>query len=111
MAGRRILYLAVLAGCLIFYVFYREWLAWVLLLGVLWLPVLSVAVSLPGMLAVRLQPDITGNIRLGESVRLGLEVRCKLPCPQLEGGYLEQVTRVRAFPLENHRLRNYKLLG
>ena len=24
---------------------------------------------------------------------------------------LEQATRVRAFPMENHRLRNYKLLG
>ena len=88
MAGRRILYLAVLAGCLILYACYREWLAWVVLLGVRWLPVLSVAVSLPGMLAVRLQPDIPGFIRLGESIQLGLEVRCKLPCPQLEGGFL-----------------------
>jgi len=25
--------------------------------------------------------------------------------------FLEQVTRVRAFPMENHRLRNYKLLA
>lgn len=90
MAGRRILYLAVLAGCLILYACYREWLAWVVLLGVLWLPVLSVAVSLPGMLAVRLQPDVPGSIRLGESIRLGLEVRYKLLCPQLESGFLLQ---------------------
>lgn len=90
MAGRRILYLAVLAGCLIFYGCYREWLAWVVLLGVLWLPVLSVAVSLPGMLAVRLQPDIPGSIRLGQTLRLGLKIQCKLPCPQLESGFLLQ---------------------
>lgn len=74
------MYLAAVAGCLIFYMAYREWLAWLLLLGVLWLPVLSAAVSLPAMLTARLQLDTPGTVRLGQSCPIAVQHRSKLPC-------------------------------
>lgn len=81
MARRRILYLAAVLFCLIVYAAYREWLAWLLLLAVLWLPVFSVAVSLPAMLTVQLVPDTPGVMQLGQSCTLAVKLRCKLPCP------------------------------
>ena len=39
------LYLTALLSCLVFYWAYQEWLGWVILQGVLWLPVLSLGVS------------------------------------------------------------------
>lgn len=53
MALRRLLYLTALEGCLVLYVFYREWMAWLLLLAVVCLPVFSLLISLPAMLTVK----------------------------------------------------------
>lgn len=88
MARRRILYLAVVALCLIVYAVYREWLAWLLLLAVLWLPMLSVAVSLPGMLTVQLMLDTPGVIQLGQACSIAVQPRCKLPCPPIRCRFL-----------------------
>ena len=54
MAGRRILYGAALAAALAFQIFYDGYLAQFLLLCVIALPLLSLALSLPGMLRLRL---------------------------------------------------------
>lgn len=80
MAGRRFLYLAALAFCLIFYCLFRQWLTWVLALGLLWLPVLSLLLSLPALLLTRLSLDIPGTGTPGESVPLSMRNLCKLPC-------------------------------
>ena len=80
MAGRRFLYLAALAFCLIFYCLFRQWLTWVLALGLLWLPVLSLLLSLPALLLTRLSLDIPGTGTPGESVPLAMRNHCKLPC-------------------------------
>ena len=53
MAGRRIVYLATLLGCLVFYYFYREWFSWFALTLVFLLPFLSLALSLPAILTTR----------------------------------------------------------
>lgn len=90
MARRRILYLAVVALCLIFYAAYREWLAWLLLLAVLWMPVLSVAVSLPAMLTVQLILDTPGAIQLGQSCTVTVRPQCKLPCPPIRCRFFMQ---------------------
>lgn len=64
MAKNRILYLAVIAGCLVFYVAYRAWFSWFLLLWVLSLPLLSLLLSL---LAVRTaKVAVTGPCRLAQ---------------------------------------------
>ena len=54
MAGRRIVYGAALAAALAFQIFYDGYLAQFLLLCVIALPLLSLALSLPGLLGLRL---------------------------------------------------------
>ena len=88
MARRRILYLAAAIFCLIVYAAYREWLAWLLLLAVLWLPVFSLVVSLPAMLTVQLALDTPGVMQLGQSCDLVVQPRCKLPCPPIRCRFL-----------------------
>lgn len=90
MLRRWILYLAVVAGCLIFYCLYREWLAWILLVWVLYLPVLSAILSLPAMLTVQLCPDIPGVLQLGDSCSITIQTQCKFPCPPVCGRFLLQ---------------------
>lgn len=65
MLGRRLTYLACLAGCLIFYLAYGEWLSWVALLLALGLPWLSLALSLPAMLTLRLEIETPGVLPQG----------------------------------------------
>lgn len=57
MAGRRLLYLTALCGGVVFYWAYREWLSFVLLMAVVFLPWLSLLLSLPAMLSCRLRVD------------------------------------------------------
>ena len=84
MIRRRILYLAALAGCLVFYGFYQEWVSWVMLLAVMGLPWLSLALSLPAMLRLHLESSAPGRVRLGENVRVGLSGVCPLPQPPVK---------------------------
>ena len=55
MAGRRLIYLTVLSGCGIFYIAYGEWLSYLALMLVLMLPWLSLLLSLPAMLSLRIR--------------------------------------------------------
>lgn len=90
MAGRRLLYLAVLIGCLVFYIFYRHWLSWFVLLLVFLLPVFSLAVSLPAMLTTCVGIKLPKVMLLGDSAEAELIVRCALPRPPFRGRMLVQ---------------------
>lgn len=81
MVKRWLLYLAVLLGLIIFYVAYRGWMAWMLLLIAITLPLFSLVMSLPLMLAV--QPSLTcsGLVTMGQKEPLSLSVRTRLPLP------------------------------
>ena len=81
MAFRRLLYLAALEGCLVLYVFYREWMAWLLLLAVACLPFLSLLLSLPAMFTVRTSLRCPTEISVGQSVRPEVPCTCFLPAP------------------------------
>lgn len=81
MALRRLLYLAVLEGSLVLYVFYREWMAWLLLLAVICLPLLSLVLSLPAMCTVKTSLRCPTEASVGQSVRPEAERRCFLPAP------------------------------
>lgn len=81
MAIRRCLYLAVLTLCLVLYAFYREWLAWLLLMAVVYLPWFSLLVSLPAMCTVKTSLRCPTEISVGQSVRPELERVCRLPAP------------------------------
>lgn len=76
------IYLASLLGCIVFYVAYQGWLAWVLLLAVFWLPALSLLLSLPAMLSVRMTVLSGGTVRQGEHRWVAVRVRCPLPVPR-----------------------------
>lgn len=85
MAGRRILYLAVLALCTVFYIAYGQWLAWLILLTVLALPWFSLVLSLPAMLRFRAEPSGPLTLRMGEAGELWLLGSCSLPMPPFQG--------------------------
>lgn len=81
MAVRRLFYLAVLEGCLVLYVFYREWMAWLLLVAVACLPLLSLLISLPAMCTVKTSLRCPTEVSVGQLVRPAVEQSCPLPAP------------------------------
>ena len=81
MALRRLLYLTALEGCLVLYVFYREWMAWLLLLAVVCLPVFSLLISLPAMLTVKTSLHCPTEISVGQLVRPEIVSSGFLPAP------------------------------
>ena len=81
MWGRRIVYLLTLAGCLVFYGFYKEWFSWLLLLTVLILPLFSLAVSIPAMLTAQAHLRCPEQVRKDVPLRTALQLSCKLIAP------------------------------
>lgn len=81
MAGRRIIYLAVLAGLLVFYVFYREWFAWFSLVLGLCLPPFSLVLSLPAVCTVRGRFRCPDTLAPGRPARAAASVSSPLPVP------------------------------
>ena len=85
MLGRRLLYIAALAGGIIFYFAYREWLGWIVLLWLLGLPWLSLLVSLPALLTAKVQVLYPNEILRDSYVVPKLEINCKYPRPVILG--------------------------
>jgi len=82
---RWLIYLATLLGSIVFYWAYQQWLAWILLLFVLTLPLFSLLVSLPAMLTVRVRVRCPGILRLNEAETPVLHIQCRLPAPPIRG--------------------------
>lgn len=85
MVRRWLLYLATLLGCIVFYWAYQQWLAWILLVFVLTLPLFSLLASLPAMLLVRVGVDCAGALGIGDKEIPTLRVQCPLPAPPVRG--------------------------
>ena len=85
MNGRRIVYLAVLAGCVAFYFCYREWVSWIVLLAVVILPWMSLLLSLPAMLQFRGELELQDHAAMGETVHTSLWGLSHLPQPRFLG--------------------------
>ena len=85
MVRRWILYLLAVALCLVFYFAYLQWFAWLLLVGVLCLPVVGLLVSLPAMLSLQVSASCALPVGLGEEEPVDLQVDCKLPAPPVRG--------------------------
>ena len=81
MVRRWCLYLAALLGCVILLIAYQGWLAWLLLMAVLWLPLFSLAVSLPAMLTARIDADCGGAVAVGDRITGQVTARCRFPMP------------------------------
>lgn len=85
MAARRLLYLAVLAVCGIFYVAYGEWLSFLILTAVLALPWFSLLLSLPAIFLFHAEPAGPSFLNMGEDGELWLLGSCALPMPPFHG--------------------------
>ena len=81
MAGRRIIYLVSLLGCLVFYYFYREWLSWLFLIAMIALPWLSLLLALPAMLTARSELTLPKTVTVGQDCHAALTVSSELPVP------------------------------
>lgn len=81
MTGRRVVYATALALAFVFYLAYRQWFAWLLFLGILWLPVLSLGLSLPAMLTVKADLRIPKEVRTGVPAKTALTLTCRFPQP------------------------------
>lgn len=90
MTGRRILYLATLLGCGIFYIAYGQWLAWFLLVTVVILPWFSLLLSLPAMLSFRIRPAGDEILEMGDDAELWLLGSCRWPMPPFRGHLMLQ---------------------
>ena len=85
MTSRRIIYLGVLAGCLVFYFCYQQWLSWILLLMVSILPLLSLLLSLPAMLQFRAEVEAPEQGAPGDMIEVSLWGLSHLPQPRFLG--------------------------
>ena len=85
MAGRRLLYLAVLGICIVFYIAYGQWLSWLVLILILALPWFSLALSLPAMLQFRIAPAGPAALDMEADGELWLLGSCSLPMPPFRG--------------------------
>lgn len=85
MATRRIGYLAALIGCVVFFWAYRQWLSWLLLMLVVFLPWFSFLVSLPAMLKTTVTVRCPEVIPMGETAEAVFVGSCVLPIPPIRG--------------------------
>ena len=81
MAGRRIVYLASVIGCLVFYYFYREWLSWLFLTILVALPWLSLLLTLPALLTVRAELEVAGAVTAGQECSATVRLISDIPAP------------------------------
>ena len=76
------MFLALVLGCLTLNIAYQGWLAWILLMALVWLPVLSLLVSLPAMLTIRIKADTGSWVPMGTEVALRIKASCPFPMPE-----------------------------
>ena len=101
MLGRWFVYLASLAGCIVFYCAYREWFSWLALMGVLALPWFSLLLSLPALLSVRGTLRCPLQLQQGGRTEVQLQLRCRFPVPRAVW-QLQSVSRMTG------KKKNYK---
>ena len=85
MGGRRVCYLAALAAGVIFYIAYQEWLSWLILMLLVFLPVFSLAVSLPAILRFRMAPAGPDRVEMGGEALVRIMGWSGLPVPPFQG--------------------------
>lgn len=78
---RRTVYALALGGGLVFYWAYREWLSWLVLMGLILLPWFSLVVSLVPMLTAKPYLSCPETVQHGEKAQVSVVCRGKLPAP------------------------------
>lgn len=72
-------YLGLLAGAMVFHMYYTAWFSWYFLILILVLPLFSLILSLPGMLTVRIQWEVPASVRRGEKAEARFILKGKYP--------------------------------
>ena len=85
MIGRRILYLSILVGCLVFYFCHQQWVSWIILLSAAILPWLSLVLSLPAMIQFRAEVEAPAHAARGDVIYCSLWGLSHLPQPRFLG--------------------------
>lgn len=75
------MYLAVLAGCVIFDIAYGQWMSWLVLMGVVWLPLAGLVFSLPAMVTAKPRLHVPGACDRGDRVDFAVYAASALPVP------------------------------
>lgn len=102
MVKRWLLYAAISLGCIVFYLAYQQWLSWLMLQCVLWLPVVSLLVSLPAMLLCRAELRCANAVCVGAEETVRIQVHCALPRP----GFWGRIRVENAITGESWMLKN-----
>ncbi|MBR7009677.1 MAG: DUF58 domain-containing protein [Oscillospiraceae bacterium] len=86
MAVNRLLYLGLLVLSAVFYFASGVWVSWLLLLLTVFLPILSLLLSLPAMFSCRLTASMPDTVQQGEQAALHLQLRAwrLLPLPEVQ---------------------------
>lgn len=82
MVKQRIIWLLCFLGSLAFVIFYQKWLSWLMLGGVLLIPVYSLIVSLPSMISAKLEPHAPGRVTVGTPTTVTFRCVSKGIAPQ-----------------------------
>lgn len=85
MVKRWLVYLAVTISAVVLYFAYQQWLAWLILVGIICLPVAGLLLSLPAMLALKLSVNCLRWITVGGRTRVDLNTNCFMPSPPVKG--------------------------
>lgn len=101
-----LVYLGSVIGCIIFFVAYQQWFSWFILVGALCLPVVSLLVSLPGMLGMVLEGQDIAAVSVGTKVPVIFTEKSRFPAPRCK--YRVRLTRVTTG--ESWSLKNGELL-
>ncbi len=81
------MYLTVLLCCGVLHIGCQQWMSWMILLAVLWLPVFSLAVSLPGMLCFQGDFRAPERLVMGQPGEIWLVGKSRLPVPPFRGKF------------------------
>ena len=81
MGKRWFVYLMALLGCLVFYLAYQQWVSWLLLMGVLFLPIVSLLFSIPAIALAKVTREMPPVVTVGTVLHMRVVVRSKLPIP------------------------------
>ncbi len=85
MTQRRIVYCTALAACLFFYWANRAWLSGLLLAAAVFLPWLSLVLSLPAMVSCKITLRCPDHITAGTPLRAFYNIRCRFPVALISG--------------------------
>ena len=85
---RRIVYGLVTVGAFVFHLFNGEWLSWILLVGLLCLPWLSLLLSLPAIALTKISLSCPAHIPINTAVFVKPRTTCPLPPPPIKWKFL-----------------------